>query len=239
MADPAIEARLPERYSNPQPLRDAFRARARAAARGGATILDVGAGRMPSLPLDERPPGCRYVALDVAREELEAAPPGAYDDIVVASATDRLPGLEGTVDLVLSYQALEHVKPLAAALQSFRAYLRPGGSLVALFAGRFAAFAVANRLLPQHVGVRFMERFLGREPESVFRAHYDRCWDGALRRLLARWDDVQIEPFYLAARYFSFAPPLVDLYLRYENWAERGRHRNLATHYLVSARRAR
>ena len=237
MANPAIEARLPERYANPQPLRDAFRARARAAAWEGATILDVGAGRTPSLPPEERPPGCRYLGLDVAEDELAAAPAGAYDEVVVASATDRLEYLLASVDVVLSYQALEHVKPLDRALGNFRAYLRPGGPLVALLAGRFAAFAIANRLLPQRLGVSFMERFLGRERDSVFRAHYDHCWDTALRRLLADWEDVEIEPFYVAARYFSFAPPLVDLYLRYENWAARAPHPNLATHYLVSARR--
>lgn len=237
MANAAIEARLPERYANPQPLRDAFRARARRVVSEGATILDVGAGRSPSLPPEERPPGCRYVGLDVDESELAAAPAAAYDEILVASAIDRLPHLVGNVDVVLSYQTLEHVKPLADAVDNFRAYLRPGGSLVALFAGTFAAFAVGNRVIPRQLGVRFMGRFLGRDPDSVFRAHYDRCWDSALRRVLAGWHDLEIEPFYLAARYFSFAPPLLDLYLRYENWAARAPHRNLATHYLVSARR--
>jgi SAM-dependent methyltransferase len=232
-----VEARLPQRYANPQPLRDAFRARARAVLRDDDLVLDVGAGRAPSLPLGERPSRCRYVGLDVDRAELEAAPEGAYDEIVVASATSVLPGLEGAVDVVLSYQALEHVKPLEAAFANFHRLLRPGGHAVALFAGTFSAFALGNRLVPHRLGVRFMERFLGREPDSVFPAHYDHCWDAALRGLLAPWRDVTIEPFYLAARYFSFAPPLLGAYLRYENWAASGPRRNLATHYLVSAAR--
>ena len=35
--------------------------------------------------------------------------------------------------------------------------------------------------------------------------------------------------------YFDFSPTLQKVYLTYENWALNNDHRNLATHYLVSA----
>ena len=54
-------------------------------------------------------------------------------------------------------------------------------------------------------------------------------------RLLAPWSRWEIVPRYYGAMYLSFAPMLEGLYVIYENWAERGGHRNLATHYLVSA----
>ena len=232
---PAADAHLPSRYRNPQPLKEAFARRIEPALAPGVSILDVGAGRTPAVPFPARPAGCRYVGLDLSRPELEAAPPGSYDEICVGDASVRLPQLEGRFDLVLSYHALEHVRPLARTLDNLHAYLRPGARMVSLLAGTFAAFALVNRVVPERAGVLLMQRLLGRDPETVFDAHYDRCWDGALRRLLRSWASVEIEPFYLGARYFAFSPPLQRLYVRYEDWALSHGHRNLATHYLIDA----
>lgn len=200
-----------------------------------ATILDIGAGRAPAVPKAARPPGVTYVGFDIDRDELAAAPADAYDETIVGDACTRMDALEDRFDLVLTYQVLEHVKPLESALENTRAYLRPGGRMISLVAGTFAAFAIANRVLPERVGVRLMQLLLHREPETVFRAYYDGCWHGGLERRLASWSRVEIEPFYLGAQYFSFSPLLQRLYVRYEDWALRGAHRNLATHYLVDA----
>ena len=201
----------------------------------GVSILDVGSGRRPCLLPENRPAGCRYVGLDVSREELDAAPAGAYDEVIVGDIAGRLPGDEARFDLVISWQVLEHVKPLDEALENIRSSLRPGGHFVALLSGRFAYFSLMGRLLGHRVGTWAMERLLDREPETVFPASYDGCYYNALARMLAPWSRWEIVPRYYGAMYLSFAPPLERLYLAYENWAERGRHRNLATHYLVSA----
>ena len=226
---------LPERYWLAQPLRDAFLARIEPALAPGVRILDVGAGRAPAVAVADRPPDCEYVGLDVSATELAAAPRGSYDETWVGDASRALSQLESRFDLVLSYQALEHVRRLEPALENLHSYLRPGGRMVSLLSGTFSAFALVNRLVPERVGVAVMRRLIGREPETVFSAHYDRCWHSALVRMLSGWESVDIETFYLCARYFAFSRPLQRLYLRYEEWALRRGHTNLATHYLVDA----
>ena len=229
----ALPEWYPARYRDP--WLEPFERRCLEGLAPGARILDVGGGARPSLARADRPPGSVYVALDTSAEQIRKAGPGAYDEVHLASATERLPQLVGQFDLVVSWQALEHVRPLDRVLENVHAYLRPGGRFVALVSGTFAAFAVAGRLVPHSVATRAMSRLLGRQPETVFPAHYDHCWHGALTTLLRPWARAEVVPLFRGGGYFSFSPPLARAYLAYESWAERGAHANLATHYLIDA----
>src|SRR5215213_2671096 len=207
---------LPARYA--EPWVEPFEERCRSAIYPRARILDVGGGRRPSLPRASRPPGCFYVGLDTSAQELLEAGPAAYDKVYVGSVSERISELEQSFDLVASWQTLEHVRPLEAALANAHAYLRPGGRLVAMASGAFSAFAVASRLIPNSLVPVLLQRLLGREPETVFPACYDRCWHGALVKLLERWDRAEVVPFYRGANYLAFSKPLARAYLAYENW---------------------
>ncbi|MGH2534741.1 MAG: class I SAM-dependent methyltransferase [Thermomicrobiales bacterium] len=229
-------SRLPDRYHGNafQPFDD-FVARA---LRPGVRILDIGAGRRPMLGPDRRPPGCHYVGLDVSATELSLAPSGSYDETWAKDVTTHIPDLDGRFDLIVSWQVLEHVKPMETAIANIHRYLAPGGRFVALLSGSFAAFAILNRLIPDRLGKLLMKRLLHRDPKTVFTAHYDRCRNGALRQMLATWHATEIVPISIGAVYFGFSPPIQKLYLAYENWAVRGEHKNLATHYIITAGRA-
>ena len=226
---------LPRRYQ--EPWRAPFERRVDACLRPGMAILDVGAGRHPTIPPDRRPAGVRYVGLDISAAELAAATPGSYDEQWVADATRRVVGLSDRFDLVVSWQVLEHVKPLYAAIENFRAYLRPGGVFIAQFSGTFSYFGLTNRVVPDGVTAWLVNRFTDRPAESVFPAAYDRCWDSALRRILRPWSSVEVVPRYTGAAYLQFLPPAQRAYLVYENWAMRSGRRDLATHYIVEATR--
>lgn len=224
---------LPPRYA--EPWRDAFDCRVQPALVPGVRILDVGSGRRPTIPVEQRPAGAYYAGLDLSRAELQKAPPGAYDELHVADVVQRLPGLEDRFDLIVSWQVLEHVKPLAAAFENLRAYLRPGGLLVAQMSGKFSAFGLVNAVVPQRVGTFAMKRLLNRDPETVFSAHYDGCTYDGLVQVLWNWRDIEVVPRYNGGGYFRFFAPIHGAYVLYENWAFRHQHRNLATHYLVTA----
>jgi len=196
------------------------------------TILDVGSGRRPALGAGLRD-GCRYVGLDLSYDELAAAPAGSYDEFVVADLTDYQPTLEQRFDLAVSWQVLEHVADLEAALGNIRGYLRPGGYLVALFSGP----AVFNRVIPTGIGLSLMRVLLHRDPDSVFPARYDRCYHRALVGLLDLWSASQTFAIFQGGAYFNFSPLLRSAYFVYESWASRRHLLNAATHYLVECQR--
>ncbi len=226
-----MSAPIPARYDHhPAQL---FADAVRAELRPGIAILDVGSGRRPALEPPARPPGCSYAGLDLSARELALAPAGSYGESVVGDVTTPIERLRGRFDLVVSWQVLEHVSDTGRALENMRAYLRPGGRLVALLSGRFSAFGVVNAAIPARLGVALMRRLLRRDPESVFPAHYDRCHAAALRRLVGPWTRAEVIPIFQGGAYFNFALPLRSAYFVYENWAHRTKKDALATHYLV------
>jgi SAM-dependent methyltransferase len=201
------------------------------------TVLDVGAGAEPTVAPGDRPEGVRYVGMDISEHELRRAGTGAYDEIVVASITEPQPELAERFDLVLSYHVLEHVRPLGEALEHMRRALKPGGRMVIQLAGGRSLSGVLNRLLPHRLAKWAMERLLSRDPESVFPAHYDHCYDAGIRERMAAWSQVDITPLYTAAGYLGFARPLQAAYIAVEELIVRTDRRNLATYYQVDARR--
>jgi SAM-dependent methyltransferase len=224
---------LPLRYG--EPWGRPFFAAARPALRPGISILDVGSGRLPTLPSAARPHSSRYFGLDVSAQELAAAGSGAYDETVISDITQRRPELEERFDLVLSWQVLEHVDSMSDALENMRAYLRPQGRMVAQISGTFGPFALLARVIPHSISRRLMQRLLGARPEEKFPTRYDRCHASALEPLLAGWSDHEIVPRFKGGAYFSFSRPLERAYLAYENWAERSGRADLATHYVIWA----
>jgi SAM-dependent methyltransferase len=224
---------LPPRYD--EHWREPFAARISSALFPGTRILDVGSGAFPTVPIADRPPGCVYAGFDLSFTELQRAPSGSYDEYWVADVSVRVPALDDRFDLVVSCNLLEHVQPIDRAFENLRAYLLPGGRLLAVFSGSFSVFGILNRIIPRRVGVKLMERLLGRDPKNVYPACYDRCSYDEIVKMLNRWERAEVVPLYLGAEYFNFSSALRSSYLWYENWAWRTRRRNLATHYLVNA----
>jgi SAM-dependent methyltransferase len=232
---PAVQAgRLPARYS--YRMQDVLLEKLRPLLVEGVRILDVGAGRSPTIAPQDRPPGCEYVGLDISAEELAAAPPGAYDSGVVHDISTPYAELRD-FDVILSWQVLEHVANLEAALTNFGAMLRPGGVLLAQTSGSYAAFSLLARVVPHRLRVYGMARLLGHREEQKFATRYDRCTDQAIRSILSGWASVEIVPFYRGAPYFGMARPLQRLYLVYEDAVATRNSTKLATHYLIVARR--
>ncbi len=212
-----------------------FRSRIDATLSSGIRILDLGAGRRPVLLPGERPPQCHYTGMDISEQELCKAPRHSYDERVAADMTTYQSQLCASFDLIISWQVLEHVRPLDVAFANIHSYLRPGGQVVLFFSGAFSVIAVANRLLPSAVGRRVIARIMKRDPNTVFPAFYDQCHPRGLQRMLARWTDWEIVPVWGGAGYLSSVPRVQKVYDRYEAWAKHGQHDSLATHYLVSA----
>lgn len=203
----------------------------------GISILDVGSGRIPAVPPADRPQLDQYIGLDISGQELAKAPFGSYDHAVESDLTAYVPDLAESIDLVLSLHVLEHIEPLDEAIANVHAYLKAGGHFVALFSGRNAYFSMLNRLLPRQVGVKAMELLLRRPPHSVFPAHYDRCTHSELTNLLETWSEAVVIPLYRGSYYTKFFQPAQSAYLKFEDWLERTDRKDLATHYVIVARK--
>lgn len=217
--------------------RDPFVEAAAEALRPDVVVVDLGGGRRPAISRADLPARARYIGLDLSRAELTAAPPGSYDQMIEADIAEYVPELAGAADLIVSWQVLEHVAPMEAAVRNLHGYLRPGGRLVAQLSGANGLFAVLNRAIPHRVAAASLHHLLGRRPETVFPARYDRCTHTGMARLFADWSDVRILPRYHGAGYFRFLPPLQWAYVKAEDFIANGRHRDLATHYLIVADR--
>jgi len=230
----AYKARsLPARYH--EPWKGTFEQRFAEVLRPGVTVLDVGAGRTPCIAPADRPADCTYVGIDVSADELAAAPPGSYDQVVCAAIEDHRPELDDRFDLVISWQVLEHVRSLPESLANVRRYLRPGGLFVGQLSGRWSITSMLNAVMPRRPAVWAMERLLDRPPKTVFPAPYDQCWYSALERLSHGWASFEITARYCNAIYFNFNRVLQVGYLAIEGWLESRQMHNLAPHYLITA----
>jgi SAM-dependent methyltransferase len=202
----------------------------------GSEILDLGAGRSPTVSRSQRPVNTRYVGLDIDADELEAAESGAYDQTVALAGEQRVAEFEEQFDLVLSFFALEHVRSTRQVLENAHAYLRPGGTLIAQFAGARSPFSLLNRGLPYFLARTVLARTQGRKSDSVFTAHYDSCSHTGLTRLLAgRWSEYEVLPLFAGAGYVLFSRVLTAWYIAYEELIYRAGRRDLAPYYLAVA----
>jgi SAM-dependent methyltransferase len=230
-----LRGRLPERYDDF--WEGPFRAELSRYLRPGARVLDVGSGAEPTIAPGERPEGTHYVGLDISQEELDRAPAGSYDETLVADLARNVPALEERFDLVVSFQVLEHVRPLDQALENMRRYLESGGGMVSRLSGGRSVSALLNRAVPHRAAIWLETTLRGRDPQSIFPAHYDRCTASELRDMLGSWSEARVIPQHTGALYFKFMPPLQALYLGYEEWAWRDRRHDVAVYYVLSARR--
>lgn len=96
-------------------LRAAIASRASAIARSGAVALDYGCGSRPYETIFSSA-GIRYLGADLD---------GSAD--VLIDAAGRLESPDGSADLLLSFQVLEHVKDLQTYLSEARRVLRRDG----------------------------------------------------------------------------------------------------------------
>lgn len=226
---------LPSRYGMPwqQPFLD----HVSSALRPGVRILDVGSGARPVVPPESRPQGCHYAGLDVSGDELDRAGPSAYDERIVADIGQASARLQDRFDLVISWQVLEHVESMRAALDAQHRALVDGGRMVAMVSGSLGVYAVLARIIPYRVSTAIQERLLGIDGADKFPTRYDSCRASRLSALLKEggWRSHEIAPFYKGGVYFRFSPALQRFYLRYENAIWRADRRELATHYIIDA----
>jgi SAM-dependent methyltransferase len=207
-------------------------------ARGGDLITDAGAGR--STPFAGRlHRGCRVLGVDLLSEDL-AANRALTDRVTRDIVTDGLPPEAQGSQVVCSRFVLEHMPKLDAFTGEAFRVTRPGGYTVHLFAGRWSAFAIVNRLLPDILSRRIL---FALRPESRdvggFPTYYDHTDPRAARERFQRagFVDVQTELSWEVSQYFDWFVPLYCLARAWECLARRLRLEAVASYVVLTARR--
>ena len=175
-------------------------------ARRDARLLKGRAGRVVGIDIDEAVLGNPSV-----------------DEAHVVKVGDPVPLGEGSVDLVVSSYAFEHVADPAWASGEIDRVLRPGGWMCALTPNRWGYIGLGARLVPNGLHVRALRRLQpSKKTEDTFPTTYLLNTPGVLRRWFPpdRYDHavwtMDNEPAYVgrsavAARLnkavFSITPP--------------------------------
>jgi SAM-dependent methyltransferase len=166
----------------------------------GLRVLDVGGGKFPAISTATRQRlGLHVDGLDVSRDELEQAPAGSYDRLIVGDAADV--AIAGPYDLILSAAVLEHVRDSRRALANLASALADGGRMAHFIPCVNTLFATVNRLLGNGVARRLLH---GLDPEARrlagFKCYYRHCSPAAMRRICA---DNGLERERIQAYFFS------------------------------------
>jgi SAM-dependent methyltransferase len=146
-------------------------------------VLDVGAGKQWHFPKHYKEwYDIRLIGLDIDGAEMKDN--ALLDKRIECDAVKHIPIPAGTVDLVMISSGIEHFSNNQKFLENAFDVLRPGGYLIAQFPGRYAPFAIANRLLPKSTSKKLLAASMGETAEHLgFVAHYDRTNYSAFRRM--------------------------------------------------------
>lgn len=167
-------------------------ARIRALVGGpGLRVLEVGC-RTGALARHYAP-GNTVVGVDVDRAALDAAAERLGMETHWSDVEDSLPFEDGSFDVVVAAEVLEHLADPAAALANVRRVLRPGGRLVGSVPN---AYRLKNRLV-----------FMAGGPPDNDPMHLQLFSPAGLRRLLAGFEDVRVE--FAVGRFVRLHPRLL------------------------------
>ena len=118
----------------------------------GKTVLDFGSGN-GAQTVEFVDTDCRIVAVDIDRQDLEELSSYLKSHNVntilpVRVNGDRLPICDASVDIVVSYEVLEHVQSESETLREIHRVLKPGGEVVLSVPNKAWVFETHGTYLP-------------------------------------------------------------------------------------------
>lgn len=199
-------------------------------------VLDVGGGKHPAISVELKEKlGLEIVGLDIEAAELQAAPAGAYDEMVVGDVAST--PIPGTFDLIFSKAVLEHTQENHRVLANLASALKAGGKMAHFIPCRNALFARLNLLLGNERARKILFALQpGKTTTSGFKAYYDHCTPTRMSRLCTD-NGLQIDQLnaYFSSDYCSFFAPLYSLDMLRQLTTQMLRQRDLAESFVIVA----
>lgn len=158
----------------------------------GARLLDIGCGTGANAAV-LRGPGRTVVGIDAARPSLALARSLGCHDAWLAGDATRLPFADGSFDVVVALDVLEHLDDDAAGAREMHRVLRPGGSAIVFVPALPALWGLQDEV--SHHRRRYTRRTLRPLIEAAgFRVHHETYFNTLLlppiflaRRLMRLW----------------------------------------------------
>jgi ubiquinone/menaquinone biosynthesis C-methylase UbiE len=165
--------------------------------------LDIGGGKKCKYAADKRT--YKIIGIDISDDELKYN--NDVDERIVADITKAIPFDDSSIDIVTSASVLEHLRDLEAAVKEVGRVLKEGGCFISVLPSKFALFAIINQCLPHSISKRILYK-LHPQAKGIggFKAYYNRCYFGALSKLLEcnGFKDIEFSFSYNQSSYFSF-----------------------------------
>lgn len=136
------------------------------------TVLEIGAGDVQHLRYVEGRPS-EYIVADVSAEMLETArrklnSASLNSREILLKRGEKLPVSDNSIDIVISFYALEHIHPLQPYLQEIYRVLKPGGMLIgAIPAEGGLAWGLGRAITTR----RWFKRNTNIDPDKII------CWE--------------------------------------------------------------
>lgn len=188
-------------------------ARLAALLRPGMTVVDLGSGRNPAIPLEEkRRLGLHVIGVDISAQALEAAPEGGYDEIVCADAESFT--RPGVADLVISRALAEHLREPERMFQRTWELLKEGGETLHFIPNRHALFAHLNRIVPEGMKRKLLHTLYPLSRDHMgFEAFYRSCTPAAVRSILEGigFQEVTVDTYYSSNYFVALLPAHVAM----------------------------
>lgn len=202
-------------------------------------IVDVGAGRTWYFGEDVKAKrDVKLIGIDDNAGEMASNP--SLDERVVCDASKTLGVADGSVDLIFSRAAVEHLPDNEGFIRACNRALAPGGRVVLVFTGKWAPPSIINRLLPHRLVVAALRLFVpSSEGYQGFYAYYDKCSDTEFTKVLED-NGFEVEyryQSYFASAYYMFFIPLYLASLVLDYLRMMISVRDLATMHLYVARK--
>lgn len=192
----------------------------RSHVRPGDLIYDVGGGKNPFFPAEEKSGlSLRVTGIDISEQELARAPAGAYDETLACDIAKLVGRRDG--DVVICQAVLEHVKDTENAFKAMASLLKAGGQALIFVPSRNALFARINLLLPQGMKESILYGIYPSSRESQgFPSFYHRCTPRDFARM-AHENGMAVEHarYYFKSSYFEFFFPAYVLWRLYQRIA--------------------
>jgi len=151
----------------------------------GRRVLDVGCG--PVGLIHFLPEAALRLRLDPLLPEYQERLPLAAPQLSLAASGESLPLRDGSVEVCICFNALDHMKEPAAALAEMHRVLGPGGTLLVMvhdFPGWVLPLLGLDRLHPHHWTHAAVARLLGARFRIVAARRLRRRFDMPLSALL-------------------------------------------------------